>query len=102
MESAGVKAVVHAIEDVLLIALVVEHGELRRIEKPSGIQPVGFNEVTPVLAAIGEVETGCRGCRSCRTKCDAAGGLVTPWPERVVAQSPGWSCRRTRPAGRRR
>ena len=54
------EGVVHAIKDVLLIALVMEDRKFRRIEKPSGIQPVGFNKVPPVFAAIRQIEA-CRG-----------------------------------------
>ena len=39
MESAGVKLIVDAVEDVLLVALVVEDRELRRIEEAAGIRP---------------------------------------------------------------
>ena len=59
IESAGVKAVVDAVEDVLFVALVVEDGELRGIEKAAGIQAVGLDEVAPVLAAIGQIEAAC-------------------------------------------
>ena len=55
------KAVIDTVEEILLVALVVEDGELRRIEKASGVQGVGFDEVAPALSAVGEIEASiCR------------------------------------------
>jgi len=46
---------VDAVEDVELVALVVEDGELRRVEEAAGIQGIEFDEVAPVLTAIAEI-----------------------------------------------
>ena len=69
------KAVVDAVEDVLLVALVVEDGELRRIEKAAGVEAVGLDEVAPVLAAIGQIEAAGRRAEGAIGGVDAAGGL---------------------------
>ena len=37
------------------IALVVHDGEFRRIEKAAAVQPVGRDEVSPLLASVAEV-----------------------------------------------
>ena len=74
------EAVVHAIEDVLLVALVVEDGKLRRIEKAAGVQAVGLDEVAPVLAAIGEVEAAGRRPEGAVGAVDVAGRLGDALP----------------------
>ena len=43
---------IEAVEDVLLVAVVVHHGELRAIQKAAGVQPVERNEIAPALAAV--------------------------------------------------
>ena len=48
------KLKVHAVEHILFVALVVDYGEFRRIEKSAAVQPVGRNEVSPLLASIAE------------------------------------------------
>ena len=48
--------IIHAVEDVLFIALGVEDLEFRRIEKTAGVQAVEFEEIAPVLAAVAEVD----------------------------------------------
>ena len=40
------------------VALVVEDGELGRIEEAAGVEAVELEEVAPLLAAVGEVEAG--------------------------------------------
>ena len=47
--------IVHPVEEILLVTFGVEDDELRRIQEPSGIQPIGFEEVSPALAAIANV-----------------------------------------------
>ena len=79
------EGVVHAVEDILLVALVVEDGELRRIEKSAGVETVSLDEITPVLVAIGEIEAATCRAEGAIGGEDAPVGLVTPWPERVVA-----------------
>ena len=69
------EGVVDAVEDVLLVALVVEDGELRRIEKAAGVEAVDFNEVAPVLAAVAEIEGAGGGAEGAVGTADAAGGL---------------------------
>ena len=46
----GRQGVVNPVEDILLVPFVVEDDEFRGIEKASGIQAVGFDEISPVLA----------------------------------------------------
>ena len=51
MDGIGLReAVIDAIEKVLLIALVVEDGELGRIEETAGVEAVSFKEIAPVFA----------------------------------------------------
>src|SRR5450631_777217 len=45
------EGVVDAIEGILLIPLVVEDCELRRIKEATGVEAVDFNKVPPILAA---------------------------------------------------
>ena len=56
IESLAGKLIIHAVEEVLLVSLVVHHDEFRRIEEAAGIQAVGGDEISPVLAAVAEVE----------------------------------------------
>jgi hypothetical protein len=44
------KLIVNPVKDILLVSLVMEDDELRRIQEASGIQSVRFDEVTPVFA----------------------------------------------------
>ena len=39
----------------------MEDSELRRIEKTAGVEPVGLDEITPALAAIGKIDAAIRG-----------------------------------------
>src|ERR1019366_8906818 len=71
----GREVVVHAVEYVLLVALVVEDRELWRIEKAPRVEAVSFDKIAPFLAAIGQI-----GCARRRSECairtaDAAGRL---------------------------
>ncbi len=50
------KAVIDAVKEILFVALVVEDGELGRIEKSARIKAVGLDEVAPAFAAVGEIE----------------------------------------------
>src|SRR5580698_2216421 len=43
------ETVVDAIEEVFLVAFVMENDELGRIEKAAGVEAVGLNEVAPGL-----------------------------------------------------
>ena len=67
--------IVHSIENVLLITLVVEHGELWRIEEATGIESVGLKKVAPFLAAIRQIEAACRGSEGTIGCADTARGL---------------------------
>ena len=51
----GRELIIHAVKDVLFIALGVEDLEFRRVEKAAGIQSIEFEEIAPVLAAVAEV-----------------------------------------------
>src|ERR1019366_9632622 len=50
------KLVVETVEHVLFITLCVEDDKLWRIEEAAGVEPVYRNEISPVFAAVGEVE----------------------------------------------
>ena len=81
MERVGRReGVVDAVEDVLLVALVVEDGELGRIEEASGVEAVGLDEVAPVLAAVGEIDAAGGGPEGAIGGADAAGGLGDSLP----------------------
>src|ERR1035437_6239156 len=67
--------VIDAVEDVLLVSLVVEDGELGGIEKAASVEAVGLNEVAPLRVAIGEIESGGRRTEGAIGGIDAAGGL---------------------------
>jgi len=79
------KHIVDTIEDVLLVALVMKDLELRRIEEAAGIHTVGFNEVSPLLAAECEVHSADADPNAPYEVLMLPVGLVTPWPERVLA-----------------
>ena len=57
------KAIVDAVEYVLFVALIVENGELGRIEKAAGIEAIALDEVAPIFAAVGEIEAAGRGAK---------------------------------------
>ena len=69
------KLAVDAVEDIKLVALVVEDGELGRIEEAAGVQAVELDEVAPVLAAVAEVDGGGGGAEGPVGRGDGAGGL---------------------------
>ena len=69
------QGVIDAVEDILLVALVVEDSELGRIEKAAGVEAVGFDEVAPLLSAIGEVESAGGRAEGAIGGADASGGL---------------------------
>src|ERR1700730_6319009 len=49
--------VVHTIKQILLIALVVERVQFRRIQESAGVQSACGDEIPPFLPAEGDVET---------------------------------------------
>ena len=51
----GGELIVHAVEQVLFIALVVEHGEFWRVEEAASVQAAYGDEVSPVLAAVRKI-----------------------------------------------
>ena len=55
---------VHAIEQVLFVALVVKDGKFRRIEKASAVQSAGGNKIPPLLSAVPEVDTEIGGSKT--------------------------------------
>ena len=76
--------VIDAVEHVFFVAVVVDNAEFRPIEEATGIQAVGGDEVSPILAAVGEVAVHIR-----RSEGAVRGGHVAvrrsrPSPERVV------------------
>ncbi len=58
-----IEPIVNAVEKILLIALIVQGVELRRVEKPAGIHAVGGNKIPPFLSAIPESESGVRATK---------------------------------------
>ena len=76
--------VIHAVEDIFLVALVVHHGKFRRIEEPAGVQAVDGDEIAPLFAAVGEIETRVGGAEAAVRSGELPCGVVTPRPERVV------------------
>jgi len=68
------KVIVHAIEEVLLVAFVVKDLELRRIEKAPGVQAVNLEEITPLFAAVREIKAGRRRSEGAVGAAEAAGG----------------------------
>ena len=58
---------VQAVEDILLVAMIVKNAELRSVQKPSGVQAVERKEVTPLVAAVSQVEAAVRPCQTIRT-----------------------------------
>ena len=50
------EVVVDPVEDIFFVAFVMEDHELGRIEKSSGVQSIGLDEVPPVLAAVAQIE----------------------------------------------
>ena len=65
---------VDAVEDVLFVTLVVEDAELGRVEESSGVKAVKLDEVTPVLAAIAEIDRAGGGAEGSVGGGDGAGG----------------------------
>ena len=67
---------VDAVEEVELVPLVVEDGELGRVEKATGVEAVDLDEVAPLLAAIGEVDGAGGGPEGSVGGSNRAGGDV--------------------------
>ncbi len=63
-----VELIVDAVEDVLLVALVVQRLELGAVEKASGVQAADRDEVAPTLSAIGERWRRGLWCRRFRSR----------------------------------
>src|SRR5258708_29344827 len=57
----GCKGTVDAIKEVDLVTFVMEDGKLGTIKEPAGVQTIDFDEVSPVLAAVGKIEASGRG-----------------------------------------
>src|SRR5664280_377030 len=50
------KLIVETVEHVLFVPVRVENDKLRRIEEAAAVEPVRRDEISPVLAAVGEVQ----------------------------------------------
>src|SRR5260370_27200358 len=57
----GCKAAVDAVKEVDFVTFVMEDGKLGTIKEPAGVQTIDFDEVSPVLAAVGKIEASGRG-----------------------------------------
>ena len=68
------KLKVHPVEDVLFVSLVMKHGKFRRIEKTAAFQSAGGNEVSPILAAVAQVDPDIGGAKAAIGSRDAALG----------------------------
>ena len=85
MVSLSRELVVQAVEEVFLVALVVQHLEFGRIEESAGVQPAEGDEVAPLLASVSDVRVERR-----RAEAAVRGGHFAVWvsclprPERVV------------------
>ncbi len=66
---------IDAVKCIFFVALVVEDAELGRIEKAPGIQGVELDEVAPVFAAVGEIESAAGRSKGAVGGRDGAGGL---------------------------
>src|SRR6201990_3318076 len=66
---------VDTVKEVLLVALGVKDGELRRIEKASGVEAIELKEVSPVLSAIAEIDGACGGAEGAVGTGDVANRL---------------------------
>ena len=71
----GGELTVDAIEDVKLVAFVVEDDELGRIEEAPGVEAVDLDEVAPVLAAVAEIDRAGGRAEGAVGGGDAAGWL---------------------------
>src|ERR1019366_3413098 len=78
------KLVVETVEHVLFITLCVEDDKLWRIEEAAGVEPVYRDEISPVFAAVGEVEVYVGAAKS-----TVAGGHVAVWRRRTQAGTRG-------------
>ena len=54
------QVVIHAVEDILLVAFVMKDGKLRWIEKAAGVEEIRLDKVAPLLAPVGQIDAGCR------------------------------------------
>ena len=77
------QAVINAIENVLLVALGMKHGELRRIEESARIQAVHFDKIPQFFPAIGQVNPPVAEPNDPYDAVTLPVGLVTFRPERV-------------------
>src|SRR6267154_3543382 len=66
------QVVIRAVKKVFLVALVMEHAELRPIEEPAALQPVRGDEIPPLLAPIRKVESDVGGAKASIGSRDAA------------------------------
>src|SRR5882757_5128779 len=57
----GRKAAVNTVEKVKFVTSVMEDGKLGTIKEPARVQTIDFDEVSPVLAAVGKIEASGRG-----------------------------------------
>src|SRR5215470_16851109 len=52
----------------------MKYGEFRRIEEPSAVQPAQRNEISPLVAAVGHIESGCG-----RSEASEGAGYASCW-----------------------
>ncbi len=76
--------IVDPVKDILLVPFGVEDDEFGRIQESAGIQPVGFEEVSPVFAAIAKVDASGRGA-----KCSIGGSDVAGWFRQALTRPRG-------------
>jgi len=89
--SIAVKFIVHADEEVLFVALVVEDREFRK-NRESGRRGVGFDGKFPTSCRRKQVDAGRGGSECAVGVADAAVGLVIPARSGWWPRSPDWSC----------
>ncbi len=75
----GIRAaclVIHAVEQIFLIAPIVDGLKFGGIEEAAGVQAVGGDEISPLLVSDGEIESANYGAEAAVGAVHAAGWLA--------------------------
>src|SRR5579864_2256834 len=56
--------IIHAIEQVLLISSIVQHGDFWPIQESATVQAVHSDEVAPLLSPVGKIDPNVRGAKT--------------------------------------
>ena len=79
------KLVIHPIKDVLFVALVVKNHKFWSVQKATGIQAIEFEEVSPGLGAVANIESS-----RCRAKCPVGRGKTPGGFGKTLPRSRGY------------